>query len=87
MPSSEDLTPDQIRRLWHTLSRFHGYLSKLRGRVSRFDWSKNDPLIGHVQLADDEVQKLFQYVQDLARRRGVGWSETDWFADMPTEGL
>ena len=85
--SSDDLTPDQVRRLWHTLSRFHSYLSKLRGRVRRFDWKKSDPLVEHINAADAEVQRLYQYVQDLAGRRDIAWSDTDWFADMPPEGL
>ena len=76
--TSEDLTPEQARRVGDVVGRQLQYLRKLRERMNVMGFPPTDPLYADVDTAYKTVQTLSARLRRLESQRPASPSINHW---------
>jgi 2'-5' RNA ligase len=82
---SGELTKEQIRSLQRSMANMNAYLTRMSARVGQFNWKRTDPMVELTQSAQREVEKLYTFVTRLMTKRGIPWSDYNYFPDIPKD--
>jgi hypothetical protein len=68
---SEALSPEQVARLYHGLRHKVAYFRLLTGRLHQTMTPHTDPLRVHADATAEHLEKLFAYVDELAKQKNA----------------